>query len=90
MLSLPLPLLEQGEVQVHRSVFDELIVHIGNWKRNIALPMGLAKLDVDGAKYDDDRLNIYFLPTEDEEIPAEALATDRWASLRTRFSGSDA
>ena len=90
VLSIPLPLVQQDEVQLHRSVFDELIIHIGNWKHNIALPMGLAKLDIDGAKYDDDRLKIYFLPADGEEIPAEALSTDRWAALRTRFNGSDA
>lgn len=60
VLSIPLPLAAREEVQLHRSVFDELIVHIGNWKRNIALPTGLAKLDIREAKYADDRLNIYF------------------------------
>ena len=60
VLSIPLPLVSQEQVQLHRSVFDELIVRIGNWKHNIALPMGLAKLDIDGARYDEDRLKIFF------------------------------
>ena len=40
VLSIPLPLVEQEQVQLHRSVFDELIVHIGNWKHNIAAAHG--------------------------------------------------
>ena len=49
ILSIALPLVEQDEVQLHRSVVDELIVRIGNWKRNIALPIGLARLEIAGA-----------------------------------------
>ena len=90
VLSIPLPLVEQEKVQLHRSVFDELIVHIGNWKHNIALPMGLAKLEIDGAKYDDDRLNIFFASAHDEVIPEVALSTDRWEALRSRFNGAKA
>lgn len=60
LLSLPLPLVEREEVHLHRSVFDELIIRIGNWKRNIALPLGLARLEIAGARYEQDRLNILF------------------------------
>lgn len=86
VLSLPLPLVERDEVQLHRSVFDELVVRIGNWKRNVALPMGLAKLDIAGAKYVDDRLNIYF-DTGDAlpELSDEDLKPKRWDSLKSRF-----
>ena len=85
VLSIPLPLVDQEQVQLHRSVFDELIVRIGNWKRNIALPLGLARLDIDGARYAEDRLNIYFMAANGEALPEEALSADRWASLRARF-----
>jgi len=86
VLSLPLPLVERDEVQLHRSVYDELVIRIGNWKRNVSLPTGLAKLDIAGAKYVDDRLNIYFdigeaLP----EISDEELKPKRWESLKARF-----
>ncbi|MFN3979877.1 MAG: ArsA family ATPase [Caldilinea sp.] len=86
VLSLPLPLVERDEVQLHRSVFDELVIRIGNWKRNVALPIGLAKLDIAGAKYVGDRLNIYFdtgnaLP----EISEEELKPTRWETLKSRF-----
>jgi arsenite-transporting ATPase len=43
VLSLPLPLVERSDVQLHRSVFDELVIRIGNWKRNVALPLGLGQ-----------------------------------------------
>ncbi len=90
VLSIPLPLVSQEQVQLHRSVFDELIVRIGNWKHNIALPMGLAKLDIDGARYDEDRLKIFFKSSNGEVLPAEALDNDRWKALRSRFSGEQA
>lgn len=86
VLSLPLPLVERDEVQLHRSVFDELVIRIGNWKRNVALPIGLAKLDIAGAKYVGDRLNIYF-DTGDAlpEISEEELKPTRWEALKSRF-----
>ena len=90
VFSIPLPLVDKEQVQLHRSVFDELIVRIGNWKHNITLPLGLAKLDIDGARYDEDRLNIYFATSNGEELPAEVLSTDRWETLRTRFNGDEA
>jgi len=43
----------------------ELIVHIGNRKRNLILPRVLASLDVQSAKFDEDTLVITF--GEDEE-----------------------
>lgn len=85
VLSLPLPLVERSDVQLHRSVFDELVVRIGNWKRNIALPLGLARLDVVGAKYEGDRLNITFEADKPVEIPPEELKPRRWESLKARF-----
>jgi arsenite-transporting ATPase len=87
VLSIPLPLVEREEVHLHRSVFDELIVRIGNWKRNISLPLGLARLDISAARYEGDFLNIYFAiepgvpPSEDELKPT------RWQSLRARLRG---
>ncbi|MCB0130529.1 MAG: ArsA family ATPase [Caldilineaceae bacterium] len=85
VLRLALPLVEQEEVKLHRSVFDELIIHIGNWKRNISLPLGLAKLEIVGARYEDGALNVLFAVEEDEEIPPEELDTTRWQALKNRF-----
>ena len=87
VLSIPLPLAEREDVHLHRSVFDELIVRIGNWKRNLVLPTGLAKLDVSGAKYEGDRLNILFAIPPGETIAAEELKPKRWDSLKARFRG---
>jgi arsenite-transporting ATPase len=88
VLSIPLPLVERAQVNLHRSVFDELIVRIGNWKRNISLPMGLAKLEIDSAKYVDDRLNIFFRTEGDTPVvSADALKNNTWQNLVTRLSG---
>jgi arsenite-transporting ATPase len=86
VLSIALPLVDRSEVSLHRSVFDELVVSIGNWRRNISLPLGLAKLDISGAKYEDDRLNILFRLEQGEEIGPEELKPSRWQSLKTRLS----
>lgn len=86
VLSIPLPLVEREQVQLHRSVFDELIVRIGNWKRNISLPLGLAKLEIEGAKYVDDHLNILFALDAQEELPPEALKPTTWQTLKDRFT----
>ncbi len=59
LLSLPLPFLEKGDISLTRSG-DELIVHIGNRKRNIILPRALLSLEVSSAKYDKDKLVITF------------------------------
>jgi arsenite-transporting ATPase len=88
VLSIPLPLVDKADVNLHRSVVDELIVRIGNWKRNISLPMGLARLDIAGAKYEGDRLNIHFKLEEEAPIPEEELKPTGWQSLKTRFSGA--
>ncbi len=90
VLSIPLPLVDREQVHLHRSVYDELVVRIGNWKRNISLPTGLARLDIDGARYVDDRLNILFKSQAGEEIASEDLTTDRWKILRSKLSGNRA
>ncbi|MCC6167547.1 MAG: ArsA family ATPase [Caldilineaceae bacterium] len=87
ILSIPLPLVEREQVHLHRSVFDELIVRIGNWKRNIALPLGLARLEIAGAKYVEDRLNISFALDAQQELPPEELKSTTWQTLKARFGG---
>ncbi|MCL4860737.1 MAG: ArsA family ATPase [Caldilineaceae bacterium] len=87
VLSIPMPLVERDEVHLHRSVFDELIVRIGNWKRNISLPIGLARLDIDAARYEGDFLNVYFeIPPEKAPVEAE-LKPSGWQNLRNRLRG---
>ena len=88
VLSIPLPLVEREQVHLHRSVFDELVVRIGNWKRNISLPLGLAKLEIGGAKYVEDRLNILFTIEDNSPVVApEALKSNPWQNLMARIGG---
>jgi arsenite-transporting ATPase len=63
-LRLPLPFVEKSEIKLTRSMHDELIVHIGNWKRNIALPRVLAGLPVQGARYEERDLVVLFRAQE--------------------------
>jgi arsenite/tail-anchored protein-transporting ATPase len=88
VLSIPLPLVEREQVHIHRSVFDELVVRIGNWKRHISLPLGLAKLEIGGAKYVEDRLNILFTVEDNTPVVApDALKSNPWQSLMARIGG---
>lgn len=89
VLSIPLPMLERDQVNLHRSVVDELIIRIGNWKRNIALPTGLARLEIAGAEYEADRLNILFEREDDEpDVKPQELQPNRWDLLKARLRGA--
>lgn len=76
-LRLPLPFIEKSDIKLTRSMHDELIVHIGNWKRNIALPRVLAGLPVQGARYEERDLVVLF------KAPQETVAADEAAIGRT-------
>jgi arsenite/tail-anchored protein-transporting ATPase len=41
---------------------DELVVQVGNYKRNLILPRALAMLQVGGARLDAGELSINFVP----------------------------
>jgi arsenite-transporting ATPase len=62
LLVLPLPLVDKSEVSLHRGVYDELIVRIGNWKRHISLPQTLIGRPIAGARYHENTLEIRFKP----------------------------
>lgn len=64
ILTLPLPFVEKQDLQLTRSG-DELIVHIGNRKRNLILPRVLVSLDVQSARFDEDTLMITFGANEE-------------------------
>jgi arsenite-transporting ATPase len=74
-LKLSLPFLEKSDIKLTRSMHDELIVHIGNWKRNIALPRVLAGLPVQGARYEERSLVVYFQPPKEQTPPANGATT---------------
>ena len=59
LLNIRLPFVEKGDIDLTHSG-DELIVHIGNRKRNIILPRALTRLNVLGAEYDEDTLVVAF------------------------------
>jgi len=58
-LHIRLPLAQKEAIQLSR-FHDELVVRIGNWKRNLILPRALVPLDVQGARYEGDSLVVTF------------------------------
>ncbi|MGQ9683388.1 MAG: ArsA family ATPase [Anaerolineae bacterium] len=62
-LRLPLPFAERGDVQLTR-IGDELVVRIGNHKRNIILPRTLQALDVGKATFEGSYLVLEFAGKE--------------------------
>ena len=68
VLSLRLPFTEKGELDVHRKA-DELYIRVGPYKRNLALPQTLQRLDVREANFVGDRLEVRF---DRNETPAAA------------------
>jgi arsenite-transporting ATPase len=63
VLTLMLPFSRKEDIQLSQ-VGDELIVHVGNQKRNLILPRALAGLASEGAKLEGDRLTIRFVRPE--------------------------
>ncbi len=63
-LCLQLPFVSKEDIQLTRAG-DELIIRIGNHKRNIFLPRALVSLDVLGAKHKEEVLVITFGRNED-------------------------
>jgi arsenite-transporting ATPase len=59
ILTIRLPFTEKKELDMWVKG-DELILTIGNFKRNIFLPRSLSSLKVKGAKFEDDKLIVTF------------------------------
>lgn len=59
-LTIPLPFVTKAQVRLTRSSFDELVIHIGNHKRNLLLPRVLLDLEVRGAQQQGDELVVRF------------------------------
>jgi arsenite-transporting ATPase len=66
VLRLPLPHVEMGKVGMVKKG-DELIVEIGNFKRDIALPAMLAPLDATVARMVGNALEVTFAPAAAEQ-----------------------
>ncbi len=63
VLSLRLPFVEKADLDINRKA-DELFVKVGNWKRNLILPLALQRLEVQEAAFHEDRLDIRFAKGE--------------------------
>ncbi len=64
ILILKLPFVSKEALKLTRTG-DELVVHIGNQKRNIVLPRVVATLDVESAKAEDGEVHVVFGPREE-------------------------
>jgi arsenite-transporting ATPase len=60
-LRMPLPLATKDQVDLMQTG-DELVVQVGDYRRNIILPRALAAQQVAGAKLDEGELRIDFVP----------------------------
>ncbi len=61
MLEMYLPGVDKEDIDLYQSAAD-LIVKVGNFKRNIPLPNILRSYTVAGAKYEEEKLHIHFVP----------------------------
>lgn len=59
VLGLALPLVTRADVDLARRD-DELVVTVGSYRRVLALPAGLARLEVAGARVEDGELRVRF------------------------------
>lgn len=64
LLKLPLPLASKDQIDLMQTG-DELVIQVGDYKRNIILPRALAVLKVAGAKLENGELRIRFKPSTD-------------------------
>jgi arsenite-transporting ATPase len=63
VLTLTVPFVTKEEISLSQAG-DELVVQVGNFKRNIILPRALVGMESRGAKLEDDRLSIRFARPE--------------------------
>ena len=71
VLSLRLPFVEREDLDVYRKA-DELHIRVGSYKRNMVLPQTLQRLEVQGANFVEDRLEVRF--GKDMDLRARATA----------------
>ena len=75
-LTMRLPFVSRDDMDVHRRG-DELFVRVGSYKRSIILPQTLQRLDVDGASFVGDNLEIVFARQPGEGRPHQAARRGR-------------
>jgi arsenite-transporting ATPase len=59
VLAMRLPFVSRSDMDIHRRG-DELFVRVGAYKRNLILPASLQRLEVRGANFVGDHLEIAF------------------------------
>jgi arsenite-transporting ATPase len=64
VLSMRLPFVSRDDMDIHRRG-EELLVRVGSYKRNLILPATLQRLEVRGANFVGDRLEVAFGEAED-------------------------
>ena len=69
VLSMRLPFVERGELDVYRKA-EELYIRVGSYKRNLILPQLLQRLDIQEAMFVSDRLEVRF--AKQAALPAAA------------------
>lgn len=60
-MSIPLPMVEKKDVELLQKEY-ELIINIGNRRRDIILPRALAGMQASGARFEDNKLVLDFMP----------------------------
>jgi arsenite-transporting ATPase len=65
LLTLDLPFASREQISLSQ-VGDELIVHVGAYRRNLVLPRALVGLESEGAELEDNTLTIRFRPSQPE------------------------
>jgi arsenite-transporting ATPase len=60
-LKVPLPFANKDDMDLYRSA-DELTLRVGPYRRNIVLPYALWNLEIGDAKFEEQSLNIRFVP----------------------------
>lgn len=59
VLSMSLPFVKKEDLDLHQKG-EELLIRVGNFKRNILLPRTLLSYTIKGAKFEEERLKIRF------------------------------
>jgi arsenite-transporting ATPase len=76
VLSMRLPFVSRDDMDIHRRA-DELFVRVGSYKRNLILPATLQRLDVRGANFVGDRLEVAFGTEDADRSPGGATRRGR-------------
>jgi arsenite-transporting ATPase len=74
LLRLPLPLATKEQLDLVQAG-DELVVQVGDYKRNIILPRALATLQIAGAKLDSGELTVNFVRPGAEASGVDGAST---------------